>query len=310
MNCIAYRPEHADAWNVFVDNSRNGIFLYKREYMDYHAARFKDYSIWVMEDDEPLALLPANIVDSTVYSHGGLTFGGLVLSRKVGAEAVLRIFACVRDYLSTQGVRYWIYKPVPLIYHEVPSEDDLYALFRIQARQIRLDVSTTISQHHRLPIAKGRKHGLAKARKAGIEIRRTQDFTSCWQLLTERLAMRHGVTPTHSLAEIIYLAERCPEIQLYMAYQNTQPLAAVVVYDYRQVAHTQYIAMSDQGQALGALDLLLETLISETYAHRPYFNFGISTEKQGLEINIGLCAQKEMFGGRSTIQQWFEIECI
>ena len=310
MHCQAYQPEHAAAWNNFVEQSRNGIFLFKRHYMDYHAARFKDHSLWVMKDDKPLALLPANIVDNTVYSHGGLTFGGLVLSPKVGAEAVLNIFTCVRDYLSMQGIHHWIYKPVPHIYHAAPSEDDLYALFRMQARLIRVDVSTTISQNQRLPLATGRKGGLTKARNAGIKICNSQDFESCWLILTERLLMRHGVSPTHSLAEITSLAERCPEIQLFMAYQNTHPVAAVVVYDYQQVAHTQYIAVSDQGQAVGALDLLLETLISETYAHRPYFNFGISTEKQGLEINVGLCAQKEMFGGRSTIQQWFEIECV
>jgi hypothetical protein len=310
MICKAYRPEHAIAWNNFVENSRNGIFLFKREYMDYHMDRFRDYSIWIMNDDEPLALLPANIVDRTVYSHGGLTFGSLVLSRKVGAEVVLHIFECVREYLSSQGVLRWIYKPVPHIYHTAPSEDDIYALFRVQARLIRVDVSTTISQNNRLPLAKGRIHGLKKARKAEIEIYKSRDYTSCWGLLTEHLAIRHGATPTHTLAEITSLAERNPEIQLYMAYQHSEPLAAVVIYDYQRVAHTQYIATSEKGRAMGALDLLLETLISDTYAHRPYFNFGISTENQGLAINTGLCAQKEMFGGRSTIQQWFEIECV
>lgn len=310
MHCRAYEPEHAEAWNDFVDRSRNGIFLYKRRYMDYHASRYKDHSLWVMQNDEPLALLPANLFDFKVYSHAGLTFGGLVLSRKVGAAAVLEMIMCVREYLSSQGVLNWIYKPVPHIYHAVPSEDDLYALFRIQARLIRVDVSTTISQHQRLPLAKGRKHGLSKARKAGVEIRKSQDFASCWKLLSERLAMRHGVTPTHSLEEITSLAERCPEIQLYMAYEQAEPVAAVVVYDYKQVAHTQYITASERGLALGALDMLLDVLISETYSDRPYFNFGISTENQGLELNAGLCAQKEMFGGRSTIQQWYEIECI
>lgn len=303
-------PEHAEAWDDFVDRSRNGIFLFKRRYMDYHASRFKDNSLWVMQDDEPLALLPANFLDFKVYSHAGLTFGGLVLSHKVGAAAVLRMIMCVREYLSRQGVLHWVYKPVPHIYHAVPSEDDLYALFRIQARLTRVDVSTTISQHQRLPLSKGRKHGLSKARKAGVEIRKSQDFASCWKLLTDRLAMRHGVTPTHSLEEITSLAARCPEIQLYMAYEQAEPIAAVVVYDYKQVAHTQYITVSERGQELGALDMLLYVLISETYSDRPYFNFGISSENQGLELNTGLCAQKEMFGGRSTIQQWYEIECI
>ena len=310
MQCLPYQSEQAAEWNMFLAQSRNGTFLFHRDYRDYHADRFEDASVWIMKEEQAVAMLAANRQGDTIVSHGGLTFGGLVLGNKTGAADVVEIFVHLREHWAAQGIRKLIYKPVPHIYHKVPSEEDLYALHRLQARTVRVDISTTIDQSHRLPLSKGRKHALGKARKAGITIRQSQDYAACWQMLTRNLSDRHGVTPTHSLAEIQLLASRCPEIALYMAYLEEQPVAAVVMYGYGQVAHTQYIALTDLARETGALDLLLETLITEIYVDKPYFNFGISTCNNGMYFNEGLCAQKEMFGGRATIMQWLELECV
>lgn len=309
MDILPYAQQEAE-WDQFLATSRNGTFLFKRAYMDYHAERFQEASLWIKREDQAIAMLPANRQGDTVISHGGLTFGGLVLGNKVGASDVMEIFVRLREYWAAQGVHKLIYKPVPHIYHTVPSEDDLYALHRLHARPVRVDVSTTIDQANRLPLSKGRKHALGKARKAGVTVRQSQDYAACWQMLTANLADRHGVQPTHSLEEITLLASRCPEIALYMASLDEQPIAGVVMYGYRQVAHTQYIALTDTARETGALDLLLETLISEIYTDRPYFNFGISTCNNGMYFNEGLCAQKEMFGGRTTVMQWLEMECV
>lgn len=297
-------------WDQFLDQSRNGTFLFKRAYMDYHADRFVDASLLVKEGDQLIAMLPANRQGDTVVSHGGLTFGGLVLGNKTGVANVMEIFDQLRDYWAAQGVRKLIYKPVPHIYHVVPSEEDLYALHRLQAKTVRVDVSTTIDQSHRLSLSKGRKHALGKARKAGVTIRQSQDYQAFWKMLTQNLSDRHGVKPTHTVEEMMLLAGRCPEIVLYMAYLGEEPIAGVVMYGYGQVAHTQYIALTEAARETGALDLLLETLISQVYADKPYFNFGISTCNNGMYFNEGLCAQKEMFGGRTTIMQWLEMECV
>jgi hypothetical protein len=308
MNIIDYQASLAPIWNDFCHTSRNGTFMFNRDYMDYHAARFTDCSVVIESHDKPIALLAANRVEDKVISHGGLTFGGLVLGNKTGAAEVVEILHRLREHWAQQGIKKLIYKPVPHIYHRVPSEEDLYALHSMQAKPIRVDVSTTIAQSTRLPLSKGRKYALSKARKAGVSISLSEDYATCWQMLTDNLQDRHGVAPTHSLAEIQLLASRCPQIKLYMAHIGEQAVAAVLIYDFGQVAHTQYIALNDIARETGALDLLLETLISEIYADKPYFNFGISTCNNGQYFNQGLAAQKEMFGGRTTILQWLELE--
>jgi hypothetical protein len=308
MLTITPYNQQSEQWNHLVNQSRNGTFMVNRAYMDYHADRFNDASIMIEKDQKIIALLPANRVHETIISHGGLTFGGLVLSPKVGASEVLEIFTQLNAYWHNQGIKKVIYKPVPHIYHRIPSEEDLFVLHRLGAKPIRVDLSTTIQQSQRLPLSKGRKHALGKAKKAGIEIRKSDDYAAFWAMLSANLESRHEAKPTHSLQEISLLASRFSNIQLTMAYIHNTPVAGVVMYDYGQVAHTQYIGLTDAARETGALDALLEHLISEVYVATPFFNFGISTCNNGQYFNEGLAAQKEMFGGRTTILQWLEWE--
>ena len=79
MNYTIKRYTSADEalWNAAVDNGgvRQASFLFNRQYMDYHADRFRDISLMVLDDHERvLALLPANVSradEHCVESHGG-----------------------------------------------------------------------------------------------------------------------------------------------------------------------------------------------------------------------------------------------
>ncbi len=46
--------------------------------MDYHSDRFNDHSLVFTRKNRLIGLLPANIKDEALYSHGGLTFGGII----------------------------------------------------------------------------------------------------------------------------------------------------------------------------------------------------------------------------------------
>jgi hypothetical protein len=76
MEILRYSPEHASDWDAFVDNSRNGTFLFRRGYMDYHADRFADHSLMAVSSGKLMAVLPANEAEGTLWSHQGLTYGG------------------------------------------------------------------------------------------------------------------------------------------------------------------------------------------------------------------------------------------
>jgi hypothetical protein len=277
--------------------------------MEYHSDRFEDSSLMFFENDKLVALMPANLAQGNLVSHGGLTFGGVLVDDRMTINLMLGIFESLSAFLREIRCSKLIYKPVPHIYHKIPAEEDLYALFVRGACLVRRDLSTTMDLRNRLPYAKGRKWSINKARKAGLTVERSLDFDAFMAIEEYVLRKYHGTKPVHSAAEIQLLAERFPDnIRMFGAFQAGRMLAGVIVYADWRVAHTQYISSTDEGRALGASDLVLDHLIREVYADRAYFDFGISTEQSGRFLNAGLALYKENFGGRSLAYDWYEIE--
>lgn len=307
LSVVAYSPEAAREWDDLVERSRAPHVLFRRGYLEYHADRFPDASLLVREGERLLAALPGTRDGDRFVSHGGLTFGGFVTDRRMTATRMLSAFAAVLAHLRDAGVTTWVYKAVPHIYHRVPAEEDLYALARNGARLVRRDLSSTVALSDRLPYSKGRKAAVKGAR--ALHVAREHDFTGFWAVEEEALARRHGVAPVHSLAEISLLAERFPdEIELLTARdEGGVLLGGVVVFVTPVLAHAQYIASTDDGQARGAVDAIVDHLLTERHAHRRWFDFGISTTDAGRVLNEGLVGNKESYGGRAIAYDTYEL---
>jgi hypothetical protein len=98
-------------------------------------------------------------------------------------------------------------------------------------------------------------------------------------------------------------------IKLFFASDKDGLCAATLVFETPTVVHTQYLANSERGRICGALDYLLDNLIREVYKDKAYFSFGISTEESGRYLNEGLASQKEGFGGRSVVHDFYSLKC-
>ncbi len=294
-------------WDLFVDSSKNGTFLFKRDYMDYHSDRFKDFSYMVYRKGKLHAILPANRDNEILYSHQGLTYGGFIMSSKVTVKEMLEIFELLNIKLKKEGINKVIYKPVPYIYHSISAQEDLYALFREKAKIIGRNISSTIYQNNKIKFVESRKSGIRKAINNSIIIEESNDFKAFWGILNNNLKQKYGIKPVHSIDEIELLHNKFPNnIKLYLAKKNNNPLGGTVVYITKEVLHTQYISASIEGKDLGVLDLLFDKLINEIYLKIPFFDFGQSTEQMGNKLNDALIFQKEGFGGRGLIYDIYE----
>ncbi|AIF46958.1 GNAT family N-acetyltransferase [Dyella japonica] len=301
-----YQPSDANAWDAAVARSRNGNFLHRRAYMDYHADRFTDCSLVVERGGEMVAVFPANIREHVVTSHGGLTYAGLIATHELRAESTLAVFERMAGHYRQAGAQRLIYKPVPHVFHAYPSEEDLYALQRMGARLKRRDISSVALLRDGAGFSDTRRRAIRKAKSAGVQIQRGDDLTAFHALLSEVLR-GHGAAPTHSAAELSLLQSRFPgQIVLHEARMDGALLAGVLVYDFGQTVHAQYIAASAEGKRVDALSLLLGELVDAVYADRTYFSFGISTEQEGRVLNSGLVAQKESFGARGVVHDFYE----
>lgn len=309
MRIECYEPKNASIWDKFIDESNNGVFLFKRNYMDYHADRFADHSLMFFDNSKLIAVLPANLNNDVLFSHGGLTFGGVVCNNWAETQLMLEIFNELVKHCTSIGVKKVVYKAIPHIYHKYPSEADLYALFRNDAKLVRRDVSSTIFTNQRIPFSKNRRWCINKSIKHGLEVKRSYDFKSFMSIEAAVLGKKYGVKPTHNTQEIQLLAERFPEnIKLFAAYKDDEMLSGAIVYESENVAHTQYISSTDKGKKLYATDLVLAFLVNDYYSKKQYFDFGISTEQNGRYLNSGLIAFKEEFGARSIVYDTYELE--
>lgn len=309
MRVEIYDDSQKQLWDEFVNTSKNGTFLFYRDYMDYHRDRFIDHSLLVWDaKDRLVALLPANRQGNEIISHGGLTYGGFVTNENMKMPLMLAVFDNLLTHVQSQGVERFVYKSIPAIYHRIPAEEDRYALFIAQARFLRRGVLAVLSSQCRPSFQERRTRGLRKAHRHGLEPRESKDYSAFWAILSQVLLQIHKTRPVHSLEEIELLHMHFPQnIRLFGSFESNCMLAGVVVYESENVAHAQYIAASNEGRNLGALDLLFDYLINDVYKHKPFFDFGTSDDYDGQSLNKGLMDQKEGFGARVVVHDHFEI---
>ncbi|EIK3663848.1 TPA: GNAT family N-acetyltransferase, partial [Campylobacter coli] len=297
MKIKKYNLNSKDIWNNFNKDAKNGLFMFDRNYMDYHSDRFMDNSLMFYEDEKLIALLPCNVVENILYSHQGLTFGGFIVDENMKQGKMLECFEVLKEYMKENNFKKLIYKSIPYIYHKIPAQEDLYALFRNKAELFRVDCSTTIDLQNVLKMSDLRKRCIKKAQKNKVEITSSEDFNIFLILLNSVLQKQHGVNAVHSVEELKLLYSRFPQnIKLFVAKFNGEIIAATLVFIYENLVHTQYLAANEKAREIGALDLLIKTLMDEFAKSKKYFDFGISTENGGEFLNHGLISQKEGFG--------------
>lgn len=304
-----YRSEYKTLWDDLVTSSRNGTFLFYRNYMEYHADRFRDHSLLFFSNNHLIALLPANIDGDTLYSHQGLTYGGLILAKDTKTPQTLAIIEKTIQYLREKGLSRWMYKAIPHIYHRYPSEDDLYALYRQQATLLGRSVSSAINLSDKLGYSTLRRRQIKKAVQQNLDLcESTASLADFWNILTDNLRENHQAAPTHSIAEMAYLSQKFPQqIRLFCAFKHGVLLAGCLIFETDTVAHAQYISASKAGKECSALDLLFDHLIGRVFSNKKYFDFGTSTLNNGLFLNTGLISQKEGFGARGIVYDTYQI---
>ena len=305
---VRYTADKAEEWNKFVAESKNGTFLFDRHYMDYHSDRFQDYSLMFYRNGGLYALLPANREDNILWSHRGLTYGGIILNTESTAARIQQLFRELNDYLRADGFIKVVYKPVPHIFHRIPSEEDIYSLFSVcDAKLIDRSISSTLILQYPLKWHRDRRYGINKAKAHDVTVDESMDLKGFWEVLTFNLKNKYDSCPVHSLEEIELLHDRFPQqIRLFTASKDGKVLGGTVLYITSTVVHTQYISANLEGKQWRVIDALFDYLLHECDWQQRYFDFGTSNEEDGRILVEPLIYQKEGFGGRGICYDWYE----
>lgn len=304
-----YASSDFDIWNDFVKNAKNSLFIHNRNFMEYHSDRFTDNSLMFYDDEELLALLPCNIKDNELFSHGGLTYGGFITNLKMKQYKMQECFTALKTYMVENNIKSLTYKTIPYCYDTLASQEDLYSLYVNGAKVLKVEPSTLIDMTIPVKLPKGRKAQIARAKREGVKIELSNDFESFIELENKILSELHNTKAVHSPAELHLLQSRFPEqIELYAAIYEGKLIAGTVIFVYNNVIHTQYMAADDKAREIGALDYVVSEVIEKYKQTKRYLDFGISSENAGQYLNEGLIAQKESFGGRTMVYQTWKLD--
>lgn len=306
-----YDTSKKEEWNNFLNSSKNSSFLLNRDFMDYHADRFEDYSIMVYEKKQLIAVVPGNKVDSIVTSHQGLTYGGVVVGFENTFRKTTEIYCELLRYYKENGICKFKLKLIPRLYLEKSCDEHDWILFRLGADLYRRDISYTVDLNGETKFQERKKRLIKKAAKHGAVVVKNNatGVVSFWdKILEPNLKKKWGISPVHSCAEILNLMNKFPDqIKFHGVYVESELVAGTLVFINRGAVHAQYIANSDVGKSIGALDFLFNRLITEEYVNFKYFDFGISNENMGKDINWGLLEWKEGFGASPVVHDFYEI---
>lgn len=304
-----YDDNDHQIWNDFIAKAKNATFLFHRNFMEYHQDRFEDFSLLVFEDQKLKAVLPANKRDNDIYSHQGLTYGGLVFSSKLKAENVELILDEILYFLKENRINTFYYKPIPAFYLSEGNNDIDFFLFKRGAILERKEMNLAINMEFPLHISKSKlKHF---KRIENLNLIEEEDFQPFWdKVLAPRLLDKYNAKPVHTREEITFLKEQFPKnIRQYSAYQNDQIIAGITIFETENVVKSQYGATSKKGEGVRALDFLFINLI-EMYKRKGkhFFDMGIVNEDDNIGYHPGLLKQKEELGCTIYNQDFYKIE--
>ncbi len=266
--------------------------------MEYHSDRFKDHSLLLFKNEKLAAVFPANRLGDEIYSHQGLTYGGLI-SRSVSISELEGTYKALLAYLKKEGISQLHMKTPPLFVPNPYSSAMEYFLVQSGAKIMRRDLNYVLDLRNEVKLHKSKRKKIAALDTSQMEIVKTEDLAPFWNdILKPVLDERYDSKPVHTVEEIMKLKEQFPAniVQYNVSIEGTL-IAGMTLFLNKKVVKSQYGAANELGKEYRALDWLYVQLFKEfKEMGYEYFDMGTTNTNAGMDYNKGLSKYKEEFG--------------
>ena len=308
-----YQESDYELWNTFVSAAKNATFLFHRDFMEYHKERFEDFSLLVFDKVKLVAVLPANRVDNKVYSHQGLTYGGLVYASKLKIEKIEVILDLLFDFFKSKRIEHFYLHPIPSFYLGQGNAAIDFFLMKRGAQLYRKEMNMVAHLHQEIPISKSKLKHFRRTEVLGLRVVEETNFQPFWEKILEpRLVEKYDTKPVHSLAEIQLLHERFPKnIKQFSVYLEDKIVAGITIFEFENGVKSQYGATSKKGEKYRALDFLFISLLDVFQKRgKHFFDMGIVNDSGEKGFHSGLLQQKEELGCTVWNQDFYKIKLV
>jgi hypothetical protein len=306
---VRYNKQKAHEWNHFIKEAWNGVFLFDRGFMDYHAERFADHSLMAYTNGKLKAIFPANEKEGVLWSHQGLTYGGWVLSNRFSAIDLQDLFKELETYASQQAFQSIEYKHKPFVFEKHANDADAWVLWKSGYELWRRDLSFYLDLKNHGGFARDKRYRFNKSARNNLRLDTKGDVHKYMALVNHNLVSKYQTSAVHSPEEVLLLQKRFPNnCQTITVYQEERFLGGAWLFIDNDFIHTQYFHFNEEGRDLCAAEFLIGHLMEEYGTTKRYLNFGTSTDNNGQELNVGLASFKEGFGAAGFCHDFYRKE--
>lgn len=313
LSVVRYQENDAPNWDAFVGSANNGTIFHTRRFLNYHPeGRFQDYSLSFFKGGSRLALFPAVLYETDgkriLWSHRGASYGGIVVKDTLSLrEAFDLVHALVAHTREKQIDAIDVTAP-PQIYLRRPSNYIDFAMYQSGFQFRKREVSSVIPlDFGRDAILQtfneGSRRAVRRGFKLDVVVQESDDYERFYQILKKNLRLRHNVSPTHTLEELLLIKSLFPDrIKLFGAFHNQVMVAGVVMFICNpRVVLAFYISHDDSLQQFRGVNVLFHDIVAWGIAEGYRFlDFGIFTVNEN--PNWGLAKFKESFGAQGIFR--------
>ncbi len=300
-------------WEEFVAQSNNGTIFHSLKFLSYHPSeRFKSYHLMIKDKEKVIALFPAVIEEKIIISHKGASYGGFVLKEGTGIHEVSLCVSHLVEYLKNTGIKKIILTQTPLVYYQEPNQYIDFALikhgFKYRKREITAVIPLNVAEPL-LTFHPDARRSTKKAVREGLKVKISNDYEQYYEILKNNLGMRHNVTPTHTLPELLKLKNLYPdEIILFGVYLKEKMIGGMVVFVTNpRVILAFYISHNQNYQTYRPVNLLFYEVIK--WGRLKGFKYlDLGTFTLNMEPNWGLGRFKENFNARGFLRDTYELD--
>ncbi len=313
MEVTKFTEKDHKHWEEFVKQANNGTIFHTLKFLSYHPPeRFKSHHLLIKEKENIIALFPAVIENKIIISHKGASYGGFVLKQGLGIHDIYLCVTQLVDYLKREEIKKIVLTQTPLVYYNQPNQYIDFALmkhgFQYRKREITAVIPLNVAEPL-LVFHPDARRSTKKAMREGVKVRITNEYAQYYEILKNNLGMRHNVSPTHTLNELLKLKNMFPDdIILFGAYLKEKMIGGMVIFVTNpRVILAFYISHNNQYQAYRPVNLLFYEVIN--WGRLKGFKYlDLGTFTLNMEPNWGLGRFKENFNARGFLRDTYEKE--
>lgn len=319
----------------FIVKSINGTIFHKKAFLNYHPQdRFIDFTLQFFKKGKLIAVFPAAKLtnsegQTTLKSHPGSSYGGLVMNRTLGIEDTFQLIDSLLNYAQVEGFKFIEFRlPEKIFYNANLDNIDFCLLHRgfyreaeelsncIKLTQFKgLDFDTFVSKFKsdslfpsKNKVDRNYRHSLPFNLKADF-ITDKNDIEQFYNVLNKTLT-KFDTKPVHSLLELNKILDTFSDTHIFVVKHEDKVVAGQFLLKVNHNGyHMFYNAMDYEYQNMRPANFgMLHLIYKLAQKGEKYYNLGISTEKGGKFINLGLFDFKESFNSEGVLRTYWKKE--